>query len=42
MLFIGSQVLVIVLGLLPLRRWRSFRAPAQSPPASLPATAGAA
>jgi hypothetical protein len=42
MLFMGSQLLVIALGLLPLSLWRSFRAPAPSPPAVLPAPAGAA
>jgi len=42
MIFIGSQVLVIALGLLPFSLWRSFRPAAKSPPAGLPAPAGAA
>jgi hypothetical protein len=37
MLFIGSQVLVILLGLLPLKLWRSFRTGASVPPTGLPA-----
>ncbi len=41
MLFIGSQVLVILLGLLPLHLWRSFRADTKSPPTGLPAPASA-
>jgi len=31
--FMGSQLAIILVGLLPLRRWRSFRAGAGSPPA---------
>ncbi len=42
MLFMGSQLLVIALGLLPLSLWRSFRAPAVLPPAGVPAPARAA
>jgi hypothetical protein len=37
MIFIGSQVLIIALGLLPLRLWRSFCGGAKPPPTSLPA-----
>jgi hypothetical protein len=37
MIFIGSQVLIIALGLLPLRLWRSFYGGAKPPPTSLPA-----
>jgi ABC-type transport system involved in cytochrome c biogenesis permease subunit len=37
MIFMGSQVLIIALGLLPLRLWRSFCSDAKSPPTSLPA-----
>ena len=40
MIFIGSQVFIIALGLLPLKLWRSFRADNISPPASLPPTIG--
>ena len=36
MIFIGSQLLIIALGLLPLNLWRSFRPDAKSPPTSLP------
>jgi hypothetical protein len=32
MIFIGSQLLVIGLGLLPLNLWRSFRSTNQGPP----------
>jgi cytochrome c-type biogenesis protein CcsB len=35
MIFVGSQVGIIVLGLLPLKVWRSFRAPKTSPSAAL-------
>jgi cytochrome c-type biogenesis protein CcsB len=42
MLFIGSQVLIILFGLLPLNWWRSFRARDKSPDAGLPAPARAA
>jgi cytochrome c-type biogenesis protein CcsB len=35
MLFIGSQVLVIAVGLLPLRVWRSFRGAARVAPTAL-------
>jgi cytochrome c-type biogenesis protein CcsB len=42
MLFMGSQVALIALGLLPLNLWRSFRsipsAPANLPPSAQPAT----
>jgi cytochrome c-type biogenesis protein CcsB len=41
MIFTGSQVLVIAVGLLPLSLWRSFRADTKSPPAGLPAPASA-
>jgi ABC-type transport system involved in cytochrome c biogenesis permease subunit len=37
MIFMGSQVLIIALGLLPLRLWRSFYGGATPPPTSLPA-----
>ena len=40
MIFIGSQVFIIALGLLPLKLWRSFRPDAKSPPVSLPPTTG--
>ena len=36
MIFIGSQVFIIALGLLPLSLWRSFRAGAPSPPPVCP------
>jgi len=40
MLFVGSQVAIIILGSLPLANWRSF-GPAQRAPARVkPATAG--
>ncbi|MCX6923792.1 MAG: cytochrome c biogenesis protein CcsA [Verrucomicrobia bacterium] len=42
MIFIGSQVLIIALGLLPFSLWRSFRTATKSQPAGLPAPAGAA
>jgi hypothetical protein len=35
MLFDASQLCLILLGLLPLRMWRSFREP-DTPPASIP------
>jgi hypothetical protein len=37
MIFMGSQVLIIALGLLPLRLWRSFYGGAKPPPTSLAA-----
>lgn len=40
MIFIGSQVFIIGLGLLPLNLWRSFRGDGTSPPGSLPASGG--
>jgi cytochrome c-type biogenesis protein CcsB len=40
MIFIGSQLLIIALGLLPLSLWRSFRGGGQPPPAGLPASPG--
>ncbi len=40
MIFIGSQLAVIALGLLPLNMWRSFRTGAATPPAGLPAPEG--
>jgi hypothetical protein len=40
MIFIGSQVFIILLGLLPLNLWRSFRGGGQPPPAGLPASPG--
>jgi len=40
MFFIGSQVAIIVLGLLPLSLWRSFRTGAKAPPADMPTAAG--
>jgi cytochrome c-type biogenesis protein CcsB len=42
MIFIGSQVFIIAVGLLPLTLWRSFRAADKTPPASLPTPAPAA
>jgi hypothetical protein len=36
MIFIGSQVFIIALGMLPLKLWRSFRADASPPSPSLP------
>jgi ABC-type transport system involved in cytochrome c biogenesis permease subunit len=42
MIFIGSQALMIAVGLLPFSVWRSFRADAGSSPASQPGPAGAA
>jgi cytochrome c-type biogenesis protein CcsB len=42
MLFVGSQVLVIVLGMLPINLWRSFRVGVKVPPTGQPASAGAA
>ena len=42
MIFIASQTLIILVGLLPFSLWRSFRTGAKSPPATLPAPAGAA
>jgi len=40
MIFIGSQAVVIAIGLLPLSLWRSFRADASSVSPPLPASAG--
>jgi cytochrome c-type biogenesis protein CcsB len=40
MIFIGSQVFIIALGLLPLNLWRSFRPDAAPPPPGLPASPG--
>src|ERR1017187_288947 len=40
MIFMGSQVLIIALGLLPLRLWRSFRSGPNPPPPGLPASPG--
>jgi cytochrome c biogenesis factor len=40
MIFIGSQLFIIALGLLPLNLWRSFRADAAPPPTGLPASPG--
>jgi cytochrome c-type biogenesis protein CcsB len=40
MIFIGSQVFIIALGMLPLNLWRSFRADAKLPPTGLPAAPG--
>jgi hypothetical protein len=37
MLFIGSQLALIALGLIPLRAWRSFRAGPPAPPSAAPA-----
>jgi cytochrome c-type biogenesis protein CcsB len=42
MLFIGSQVFIILLGLLPLHWWRSFRTDDKPEPGSLPAPSSAA
>ncbi len=39
MIFIGSQVAIILLGMLPLRFWRSFRVSSQSPSGGEPAAA---
>ena len=40
MIFIGSQVFIIALGLLPFSLWRSFRGDGSSPPGGLPASGG--
>ncbi|MGO8930764.1 MAG: hypothetical protein ACLQU3_28225 [Limisphaerales bacterium] len=40
MIFIGSQVFIIGLGLLPLNLWRSFRDNGKSPTGSLPTSGG--
>ena len=40
MIFIGSQVFIIALGLLPLNLWRSFRANLNPPPTNSPASLG--
>jgi cytochrome c-type biogenesis protein CcsB len=40
MIFIGSQVFIIALGLLPFNLWRSFRGDGSSPPGGLPASGG--
>jgi hypothetical protein len=42
MIFIGSQVFIILVGFLPLGLWRSFRVAAKSPTPGLPASAGLA
>jgi cytochrome c-type biogenesis protein CcsB len=42
MVFIGSQVAIIGLGLLPFRYWRSFRDQAPKPSATMPGTPAAA
>jgi cytochrome c-type biogenesis protein CcsB len=41
MIFIGSQVFIILIGLLPFSLWRSFRTADKTPPAVLPAPASA-
>jgi cytochrome c-type biogenesis protein CcsB len=41
MLFVGSQVVIMLGGLLPLNLWRSFRTPVTSPPSVPPAAASA-
>ena len=40
MIFMGSQVPIILVGLLPLHLWRSFRADVKSLPTDLPADTG--
>ncbi len=40
MIFIGSQVCIIALGLLPLNRWRSFRDDSPTPPTGAASSAG--
>jgi cytochrome c-type biogenesis protein CcsB len=40
MIFIGSQVFIIALGMLPLHLWRSFRTDAHPPPTGLPVAPG--
>ena len=40
MIFIGTQVLVIACGLLPLNLWRSFRTEEKPPDGNLPASGG--
>jgi hypothetical protein len=40
MIFIGSQVFIIALGLLPFNLWRSFRDDGKSPTGSLPTSGG--
>ena len=42
MIFIGSQVLIMAVGLLPFSLWRSFRTADKTPPPGLPAPAGTA
>jgi ABC-type transport system involved in cytochrome c biogenesis permease subunit len=42
MFFVGSQVLIIILGCLPLHLWKSFRNRAAPPPASPKSTGGKA
>jgi cytochrome c-type biogenesis protein CcsB len=42
MVFIGSQVFIILVGFLPLGLWRSFRVAGKSPPPGVPAPAGLA
>ena len=41
MIFIGSQIFFILVGLLPLSIWRSFRTAEKTLPAALPAPASA-
>ena len=40
MIFIGSQVFIIALGMLPFKLWRSFRSGPNPPPNDLPASPG--
>jgi cytochrome c-type biogenesis protein CcsB len=40
MIFVGSQVFIIALGMLPLHLWRSFRTDAHPPPTGLPVAPG--
>jgi cytochrome c-type biogenesis protein CcsB len=40
MIFIGSQVFIIALGMLPFKLWRSFRSGPNPPPPGLPASPG--
>jgi cytochrome c biogenesis factor len=42
MIFIGSQCVIIILGLLPRHLWRSFRADENASPGSLPTSTTAA
>ena len=41
MIFVVSQVVIILIGLLPVSLWRSFREPVKSPLPGVPAPAGA-